>query len=241
MALPKYSAAHDSNKDVLPHFVPASRLGRARLAALLLIFVTLALVYREQSGFLLSRTPAFWNYALYSPREGDVVFQSLPHGELVDAIEGVTHSPFSHCGVVLRNDAGKWVVIESIGTVHETPLFQWIFRGRGGSLEAYRLADKDASFIPAFKKALLGYSGYSYDFDYDMAHAKDCVYCSDLVFLAFKQASGEPMGTLQRLGDLDWKGHRDFIRAEANGTLPLDRVMITPASLARATQLHRAY
>jgi hypothetical protein len=241
MALPRYSAAYDSNKDVLPHFVPGSRWGKARLAALLLIFAILAIGYREQSGFLLSRTPAIWNYVLYSPREGDVVFQSLPHGELVDAIEGVTHSPFSHCGVVLRNDDGKWVVVESIGNVHETPLFQWIFRGRGGWLAAYRLADKDASFIPAFKKALLGCSGYSYDFDYDMDHAKNCVYCSDLVFLAFRRASGETMGTLQRLGDLDWQGHRDFIRAEANGQLPLDRTMITPASLAQATQLHRVY
>jgi len=74
-----------------------------------------------------------------------------------------------------------------------------------------------------------------------MDHAKNCVYCSDLVFLAFRQASGETMGTLQRLGDLDWRGHRDFIRAEANGQLPLDRTMITPASLAQATQLHRVH
>ena len=36
--------------------------------------------------------------ATYSPREGDVVFQSLPRGDLVDAIEGITNSPFSHCG-----------------------------------------------------------------------------------------------------------------------------------------------
>jgi hypothetical protein len=226
---------------MLSHLVPANRWGQVRLALLLLVFAVLAFVYRDQSWFLLSRGPALWNYACYSPREGDVVFQSLPHGDLVDAIEGVTHSPLSHCGVVLRDDTGKWVVIESIGNVHETPLFQWIFRGRGGRFEAYRLDDKDAASVPAFKKALLGYSGFSYDFDYDMSHSTNCVYCSDLVFLAFKQASSESMGTLQRLGDLDWKGHRDFIRTEANGKLPLDRVMITPASLAQASQLHRVY
>jgi hypothetical protein len=56
------------------------------------------------------------------PREGDVVFQSLPHGDLVDAIEGISQSPFSHCGVVVRGADGGWRVIEAIGDVHETPL-----------------------------------------------------------------------------------------------------------------------
>lgn len=42
---------------------------------------------------------AFWSY---QPLEGDVLFQSLPHSRLVNAIEGVTASPYSHCGMVAR-------------------------------------------------------------------------------------------------------------------------------------------
>ena len=38
----------------------------------------------------------------YMPRDGDVVFQSLPHNPLVNAIEGATNSRFSHCGIVAR-------------------------------------------------------------------------------------------------------------------------------------------
>ena len=222
------------------HLVPVNRGGRVRLVVLLLVFAVLVCAYRDQTWALLSRTPALWNYVIYSPREGDVVFQSLPHGGLVDAIEGVSHSTYSHCGVVLRDENGKWAVIESIGNVHETPLFQWIFRGRGGSLAAFRLDSKYAPLIPQFKKDLLAYSGDPYDFSYDMSQHQG-VYCSDLVFLAFQQATNEKLGSLERLGDLDWKGHTAFIRAEANGQLPLDRVLITPASLARAPQLHRVY
>jgi|GEM_PF-4675398 len=34
----------------------------------------------------------------YAVQEGDILFQPLPHGSLVDAIEGVSLSIFSYCG-----------------------------------------------------------------------------------------------------------------------------------------------
>lgn len=74
----------------------------------------------------------------YAVREGDILFQPLPHGPLVDAIEGVSLSVYSHCGIVERkNDA--WYVLEAIGPVRETPLDDWIRRGRGSHFDAYRL------------------------------------------------------------------------------------------------------
>ncbi len=41
--------------------------------------------------------------AAYRPQQGDIVFQSLPNPwgmDLVDAIEGSTASPYSHCAMV---------------------------------------------------------------------------------------------------------------------------------------------
>ena len=220
--------------------IPPDRTGRIRLLAVLAVFAVLAFAYRDQCSFLLNRAPVVYYYFRYAPQEGDVVFQSLPHGDLVDAIEGITHSPFSHCGVVLRNEAGQWVVIESIFNVHETPLFLWLMRGRGGNFAAYRLDAKYAPLIPEFKKDLLAHAGQPYDFDYDMAKG-DGAYCSSLVYLSFDQAAGEKMGTLEKLGDLDWKPFEHFIETEQPGKLPLDRAMITPASLAKAPQLHEIY
>lgn len=221
-------------------FLPTSRAVWIRLLALLIFLVLAGYVNREQCAFVFSRAPVLYNNLRYSPQEGDVVFQSLPHGDLVDAIEGITHSPYSHCGVVLRNDKNEWVVIESISNVHETPLFLWIFRGRGAEFTACRLDPKYSSSIPDFKKNLLAYSGRPYDFDYDMTNDRS-LYCSDLVYLAFEKVSGEKMGKLEKLGDLDWKPFESFIKSEQRGALPLDRTMITPASLARAPQLHQVY
>ncbi|MCX7414884.1 MAG: hypothetical protein NTY25_00090 [Planctomycetia bacterium] len=43
--------------------------------------------------------------AKYTPQDGDVIFQSLPYGPVVWAIEGVTKSPYSHCGIVAGSSA----------------------------------------------------------------------------------------------------------------------------------------
>jgi len=220
--------------------VPTARPDQVRLGLLVTVFIALAAIYHEQCTFLLTRAPVFYHYLRYSPQEGDVVFQSLPHNDLADAIEGITHSPYSHCGVVLRNDKGQWVVIESIFNVHETPLFLWILRGRGADIAAYRLDAGHAALVPEFKKNLLAHLGEPYDFEYDMSK-NEGDYCSGLVYSAFAKTSGEKMGTLQKLRDLDWKPYEHFILKEQGGKLPLDRVMITPASLASAPQLHEIF
>jgi hypothetical protein len=220
--------------------LPSNRGEWLRLLGLLFVSALLIYFNREQCSFLITRAPVVYYNLRYTPQEGDVVFQSLPHGNLVDAIEGITHSPYSHCGVVLRNDKNQWVVIESIFNVHETPLFLWLLRGRDGDFASYRLDPKYSPLIPEFKKDLLSYMGRPYDFDYDMTNDQ-AIYCSDLVYLAFDKASGEKMGTLQKLGDLDWKPYEHFIQSEQGGRLPLNRVMITPASLAHAPQLHEVY
>ena len=219
---------------------PSSRLGRLRLGALLLTFGLLIGTHRHECVFLLDRSPVLYRYLSYLPKEGDILFQSLPHGAEVDTIEGITHSPYSHCGVVLRDSKQHWVVIEALFNVHETPLILWMLRGREGRFTAYRLDGRYNSFLPKFKKELLGYQGRFYDFDYDMTDDR-ALYCSDLIYLSFLKASGEKMGSLQRLGDLDWKPYESFIRAQQGGKLPLSRWMITPAFLAEAHQLHQVY
>lgn len=209
--------------------LPSSNAGRIRLGILVALLLVAAYV---------SNIQVLCYYLTYSPREGDVIFQSLPHGELADAIEGVTHSPYSHCGVLIR-EGGKWGVIESIGNVHTTPLLRWMQRGRSAGIAVFRLDPKYSQVIPEFKKNLKSYSGLPYNFDYTMAD--DQMYCSGLVYKAFLKTTGVQMGTLQKLGELDWKPYESFIKSIQSDHLPLDRVMITPASLSLAPQLHEIY
>ena len=62
---------------------------------------------------------SLWQLSVYHPADGDIVFQSLPHGEMVDAIEGATNSPWSHCGVVVY-EHHCWFVAEAIVNVRKT-------------------------------------------------------------------------------------------------------------------------
>lgn len=177
----------------------------------------------------------------YSPREGDIVFQSLPRGDLVDAIEGITASPFSHCGVVMKSADGRWVVHEAIGVVRETPLHLWIVRGRGARVDAWRLRAADLAALDAAKlRAALGkHAGKPYDYRY--APGDEEIYCSELAWKAYRDATGLELGVWEKLGDLDWRPHEAFIREMEGGPLPLERPMITPVGVTRDEHLEKVY
>ena len=97
---------------------PKSKGGKIRF------FIIIGIAIILDSYVLFFPAYPLWSY---NPQVGDIVFQSLPKGDLVNIIEGVTHSPFSHCGIILKKD-DKWVVNEAIGDVHSIPLYIWILR-----------------------------------------------------------------------------------------------------------------
>lgn len=175
----------------------------------------------------------------YVPQVGDVLFQSLPHNELIDAIEGASKSPYSHCGIVVkRGDA--WLVLEANGPgVREIGLDRWIRQGRGAGFATYRFAAKYAPQIDSIIGAARKFIGKPYDIHYDLDDGK--IYCSELIYKAFLDATGEELGTIRKLGDLDWKPHEAIIRKIENGGLPLERRMITPGDMAAAKQLQPVY
>ena len=180
--------------------------------------------------------------AAYAPMEGDILFQSLPNEpglDLVDAIEGATESPYSHCGMVTR-DGEEWVVIEAIGPVKETPLQEYIQRGRDHKFWAYRFDEDKRQKIPVALKAMREDLGKEYDPRYRFD--SENIYCSELIFRGWKAATGEDLGKVVKLGDLKWERYKPVIEAiEGQGNLPLDREMITPRDMAKAKGLKRIY
>ena len=220
-----------------PEPPPASLPGRRRWPRLLGILAVAILggtvAWAASSAW--SRWAAAAAIARYEPREGDVIFQSLPHGPVVWAIEGVTRSPYSHCGIVGRED-GQWIVYEAIGKVRITPLEAYLERGRGGGFAVYRLKDEFAGHIPATLECCRTYLGRPYDIRYQLDDEK--IYCSELIYKAFRDATqGQELGTLSRFGDMDWGAYEALIRQVEGGPVPVDRMMITPVGLARAPQL----
>lgn len=179
--------------------------------------------------------PTVPSNASYEPRVGDIVFQSLNGSELAAVIESATQSPYSHCGIVTKQ-GDAWMVLEAIGPVQEIPLSHWILRGRNFKYDVFRLDDRYQDKIAAMVENGRAYLGRPYDIQYEFDDEK--IYCSELVFKAFKQATTEDLGRVVELGTLEWQAHEAFIRSITGGELPLDRLMITPADLARANQLH---
>ena len=181
----------------------------------------------------------FFSYIQYSPKQGDIIFQSLPKlSRLVRAIEGVTGSPFSHCGVVINRE-GKWYVIEANGDVHDTPLFRFIQQGRWGRFCVYRLKSVYSSSIPRFIAGLNGYRGRLYDYRFKLDD--DLLYCSELVYMAYRKAAGIELGRLVTLGSLNWQPYVNTITAYEQGPPPLDRLIITPKNLSQAEQLELVF
>jgi len=175
----------------------------------------------------------------YAPQEGDFVFQSLPNGDLVQAIEGVSQSRYSHVGMVIRKN-GQWFVREAIGDVHDTPLPEWESRGRmNHAFDAFRLKVEFQKFVPEFIKDSAAFLGRPYDFKYDMDD--QAIYCSELLYKSMFNAAGVRLGKLQKLGELKWQRYRLTIEKYEGGPVPLDREMITPKALSEAPQLEQVF
>ncbi len=205
-------------------FIPQSIRGKIRLSLLILLLI-----------YVISK---LW-YFTYSPKEGDIVFQSLPSADLVDAIEGVTNSPYSHCGMVIKKD-GEWFVREALGIVRDTPLDRWIIRGEDFKIDAFRLKNEYQKYIPLFIQKSGDYLKRPYDSQYRMDD--ESIYCSELVYKAFRDATDKGMGDLQKLGDLNWKPHKDVIAKYARmDEVPLDRIMITPRAVAESEMLEQVH
>ena len=188
---------------------------------------------------------AFWlrldrlaGYYLSDKQEVDIVFQSLPHGELVDAIEGVTQSEWSHCGL-LKKVGNKWFVAEALGNVHYTPLQLWIIRGRRSKLEAYRLRNIPEGLTSKIDSGIKRMLGRPYDYHYAPDDSE--IYCSELVYKVYDRELNIKVGTWQKLSALNWQPYEDFIRSLEPGKMPLDREMVTPVSITKNSNVYRVY
>jgi len=177
-------------------------------------------------------------YIEYIPEEGDVIFQSLPDSKLTRAIEGATGSPYSHAGMVIKKN-GFWYVREAVGPVMDTRLYLWIVRGRRAHFAVFRLKEQYKKNIPKFINESEKYLGRPYDIYFELDDEK--IYCSELIYKSFKDATQENLGDLVKFKELNWKPHIGIIKSIEPEEVPYERKMITPGELAKAQQLVKIY
>lgn len=173
----------------------------------------------------------------YDLREGDIVFQGNA-GPQSDAIRDATGSPYTHCGVVFRNE-GRWFVIEAVQPVRATPLADWVRRSLPGTYRAYRLKQPleagAAATARAWARKQLGK-------DYDLKFRWDdgALYCSEFVWKLYQQAGLELCAQRTfREYNLEAPTVKAIIEQRYGGkrNLPLDEVAVAPGDLAKSELL----
>ena len=202
----------------------------------LLTICAAALVLLFTIALTITKVLPWYEFKRYEPQNGDLIFQSLPPNDLVLAIEGISESPYSHCGIVVKKD-DSWMVLEAIGPVKYTPLYEWVQRGRKEAFTAYRLKErvKIEEFILEAEKFL----GKPYDVRYRFDDEK--IYCSELIYKSFQKSHNLDLGKVVELREMPWQSYEKTIRKYEQGPPPLKRLMITPKNLSLASELILAY
>ena len=190
---------------------------------------------------------------------GDVIFQdSLSEQSL--AISLATGSPYTHVGIVDFDASGQPVVLEAVQTTRETPLADWLTHGAKGDVAVYRFQGLTNDQALAITKSARSHFGKPYDpYFYT---SEDQLYCSELVFIAFRDGIGVTLGRAQELRELNlaneaavalvgerWERHplcKDGQAGDAGACLAIIQTspLITPqaqAEDARLTLIHSSF
>ena len=174
-------------------------------------------------------------------REGDVIFQTSK-AEQGEALAQATHSPYTHCGILYRDEKGDWVVYEAAQPVGLQALHDWIRRGKDHHFWVRRLRDAEITLTPAgiqrLRQAGTPFQGRGEDSCFSWTD--DQVYSSELVWKMYKQATGRELGKLQALRDFDLTNspllQRRLIQRYGNH-FPMEEPVISPAQLFDSPEL----
>lgn len=164
---------------------------------------------------------------------GDIIFQTSRSGQS-QAVQLATHSPYSHMGIIYDN-GGKFYVYEAVQPVKLTPLQDWIKRGDKGHYVIKRLKDAETVLTPEVltKMKQIGerFKGKNYDLYFEWSDER--IYCSELVWKIYKEATGIEIGQLDKLAsfDLSSKPVKQKMKERYKDNIPLDELVISPAAM----------
>jgi hypothetical protein len=171
--------------------------------------------------------------------EGDMLFQISTSGQ-GKAIQLATNSPYSHCGILFREN-NEWMVFEGVQPVKKTKLSDWINRGEGHHYVSKRHKDAASLLTKAVKEKMKVEAkklvGKNYDLTFEWND--DRIYCSELVYKIYQRGAGIGVGKLQKLREFDLSN--PIVKAklvERYGTkIPLDEPVISPGAIFTDTNL----
>lgn len=179
--------------------------------------------------------------ATLSPKlhDGDLIFQTSTSAQS-QAIQLATHSPYSHCGILFKRGQ-EWRVFEAVQPVSETSLAHWTARGKGGRFVMKRLRDAETVLTSAALQRLQAageqYRGKSYDLYFGWSD--DRIYCSELLWKMYQQATGREIGQLETLRefDLSHPAVQAKLKERYGNRIPLTEKVISPVRMFESKEL----
>lgn len=178
-------------------------------------------------------------YAQAAMQEGDILFQTSDSPQ-AEAIALATHSQYSHCGILLKEN-NEWVVLEAVQPVKITPLKTWIAHGKNHKYSVRRLKNAknilNQNIILSLYNNSKKYIGKDYDIYFGWSDDK--IYCSELVWKIFETATSLELGKRQTLRDMDLKSPlvQRQLRARYGSKIPYDEPIISPQAVYESALL----
>lgn len=166
-------------------------------------------------------------------KSGDIIFQ-ISQSNQSKAIQLATRSPYSHVGIIYK-DKQQYLVYEAVQPVKLTPLADWVHRGERAHFVIKRLKNDDqvltSKTLQKMKQVGERYMGKDYDFYFEWSDDK--VYCSELIWKIYKEATGIELGKLEKLGDFNLSD--DVVKLKLQERygqqLPFNELIISPAAI----------
>lgn len=188
-------------------------------------------------------------------KDGDIVFQTINSSQTL-AVMFATGSIYTHVGMVKIGEDGQPKVIEAVEPVREISLNQWIGQGIGGRITVKRFKEDRSYDVKKILQVAEKYYGKPYDlfFLFDQEY----IYCSELIYYAFRDGADIQLGIVEKVGDLNidnaavkklierrWRAHPlckdktdDFDSCYAR---ILEQELVSPASIANDQKLVTIY
>lgn len=166
-------------------------------------------------------------------QSGDIIFQTSQSGQS-KAIQLATGSEYSHMGIVYL-EGDQIFVYEAIQPVKSTPLHEWIARGKNKHYVVKRLKDGDEiltkEVLSKMKKIGNRFEGKKYDLYFEWSDER--MYCSELVWKIYFEATGISIGSLQQLKEFNLTSPevKQKLKERYGNNIPLHEKVISPESM----------
>lgn len=166
-------------------------------------------------------------------KDGDIIFHTS-NSDQSKPIQLATKSKYSHCGIIYKK-GNDIFVYEAVGPVKLTPIKEWIARGKNNSYVIKRLKNAENMITPDVLKKMkqVGdkFKGKPYDKTFEWSDNR--IYCSELVWKIYQQATGIEIGKLQKLKEFDLSDARvkAIMKTRYPNKIPAEEIVISPASI----------